>query len=197
MKQPKNSAKKGKEQPGTALARKCPQLTVLHIDDDRNDTELFRAAARKANAQFSIHTVADAEQAMAYLNGRGIYAQRGQYPIPALVLLDLKMPRATGFEVLTWIRNHPEVGNLPVVVFSGSELQADIQQAYAAGADSYLVKPLGFNELVNLVKDINSEWIAGHVRPSTPVEAVGSGSFGLYRGGMPWPDELDHGKARP
>ena len=196
MKKPRNSVVgKGNDQTRAAHARQCPQLTVLHIDDDRNDTELFRAAARKANAQFSIHTVSDAEQAMAYLNGRDIYANRKSYPIPALVLLDLKMPRATGFEVLSWIRNHPEVGNLPVVVFSGSELQADIQRAYAAGADSYLVKPLGFNELVNLVKSINSDWIAGEVRQSASVTACNP--YRLYQDGRGWPEEFNRGKARP
>ena len=160
MKKPRNKPSlSGSEQAGAAVARRFPAVTVLHIDDDRNDTELFRAAARKANAQFSLHNVSDGDQAMAYLNGRGIYADRQAYPLPVLILLDLKMPRATGFEVLQWIRKHPEVGSLPVVVFSGSELQDDIQQAYAVGADSYLVKPLGFNELVNLVKDISADWI--------------------------------------
>lgn len=149
-------------------------MTVLHIDDDRNDAELFQAAARKANVSFSIHTVTDGEQAMAYLNGRGAYSDRLRYPRPALILLDLKMPRATGFEVLSWIRNHPEAGNLPVIIFSGSELQADIQQAYAEGADSYMVKPLGFNELVNLVKGLNTDWIAGRARPVAPLQDAGA-----------------------
>src|SRR5260370_19838697 len=95
-------------------------VTVLHIDDDPNDTELFRAAARRANAQFTVHNVNDGEQAMAYFSGRGIYANRQLYPLPALVLLDLKMPRATGFEVLRWIRNHPEAGAFPGVGVLGS-----------------------------------------------------------------------------
>jgi CheY-like chemotaxis protein len=136
-------------------------VTLLHIDDDPNDLELFQAAARKAKVQFSVRNVADGEQAMAYLSGRGIYADRKRYPLPALVLLDLKMPRATGFDVLSWIRNHPEVGNVPVVVFSGSELADDMQRAYAGGADSYLVKPIGFTALVELVKNIDNAWIAG------------------------------------
>jgi DNA-binding response OmpR family regulator len=143
-------------------------IILLHIDDDPNDTELFRAAARKANAQFCIHNVSDGEQAMAYLGGRGIYANRELFPLPALVLLDLKMPRATGFEVLQWIRNHQRVGNLPVLVFSGSELRDDIQQAYQVGADSYLVKPLGFNALVALVKNINESWIGDQIPKRIP-----------------------------
>ena len=170
-------------------------MTVLHIDDDRNDTELFRAAARKADVQFAIHNVTDGEQAMAYLNGRGIYADRHLYPFPVLILLDLKMPRATGFEVLQWIRNHPEAGNLPVVIFSGSELQDDIQHAYADGADSYLVKPMGFNQLVNLVKNINADWIAGCDRGVSSL-AVSSAER-IWQNGAGWHDPATGDRVRP
>jgi len=176
---------------GSANAVPRPAVTVLHIDDDRNDTELFRAAARKANAQFALHNVSDGEQAMAYLNGLGIYSNRQLYPLPTLILLDLKMPRATGFEVLTWIRNHPEVGNLPVVVFSGSELQDDIQQAYAVGADSYLIKPLGFTELVNLAKELNTAWTT--VQPGR-IPSLSSSSSPMWQA---WPDESPGGMAQP
>lgn len=180
-----------------ARARRCPPVMVLHIDDDPNDTELLRAAARKANVPFSIHTVTDGEQAMAYLNGRGVYANRQLYPLPALVLLDLKMPRATGFEVLSWIRHHSEVGDLPVVVFSGSELQDDIQQAYAVGADSYLVKPLGFKELVNLVKSLNSDWISGSTVRQVPSLRTAA-ACRVWPGSLLWPEEGIAGEsARP
>src|SRR2546428_6816330 len=91
-------------------ARRAPAkiLTVLHIDDDPNDTELLRAATRRAKTQFHLHNVEDGEEAMAYLSGAGNYADRCRYPLPALILLDLKMPRVTGFEILKWIREHPE-----------------------------------------------------------------------------------------
>ncbi|HZR19716.1 MAG TPA: response regulator [Verrucomicrobiae bacterium] len=162
MKKPRmKTATSGPLQPAAWAGSKPQVFTLLHIDDDPNDTELFQAAARRAKVQFAVQNVTDAEQAMAYLNGRGRYADRRTYPLPSLVLLDLKMPRATGFDVLRWIRNHPEVGSLPVVIFSGSELQDDIQQAYAGGADSYLVKPIGFNALIELVKNINAAWVAG------------------------------------
>jgi CheY-like chemotaxis protein len=153
-----------------------PVFTVLHIDDDQNDTELFQAAARRAKVQFIVQNVSDAEQAMAYLNGRGRYANRRLHPLPNLVLLDLKMPQATGFDVLRWIRSHLEVGSVPVVIFSGSELQDDIQQAYAGGADSYLVKPIGFDALIDLVKNLNSSWVADQTsRAATLSSGAGSG----------------------
>ncbi|HHY86457.1 MAG TPA: response regulator [Verrucomicrobia bacterium] len=135
------------------------RVTVLHVDDDPNDTALLQAASRKAGVNFALQNVEDGEQAMAYLNGSGGYSDRQQYPPPALVLLDLKMPRATGFDILRWIRHHPEWDDLPVVVLSGSELQEDIRKAYADGANSYLIKPLGFEALVDLARSINSVWL--------------------------------------
>ena len=137
-------------------------LTVLHIDDDPNDTELLRAATRRAEVRFDLQNVEDGEQAMAYLNGLPPYDVRLRYPLPALILLDLKMPRATGFELLKWIRKHPELGTVPIVVLSGSQLHEDIRQAYAFGANSYLIKPLGFEALVDLVKDVKAVWLAQH-----------------------------------
>ena len=133
--------------------------TVLHVDDDPNDTALLEAAKRKAGVEFRLENVCDGEQALAYLNGLGKYANRINHPFPTLILLDLKMPRATGFEVLKWIRNHPQCKNLPVVVLSGSELHEDIRRAYLMGANSYLVKPLGFEALVKLVKNIAAIWL--------------------------------------
>jgi CheY-like chemotaxis protein len=172
-----------------------PAATVLHIDDDPNDAELFHAAARRANVSFQVQNVGEGEQAMAYLNGRGLYGNRELYPMPVLVLLDLKMPRATGFDVLQWIRAHPVAGSLPVVVLSGSELQDDMQRAYAGGADSYVVKPIGFAALVELVKRLDSDWIRG----SEP--RVASVLTKRVRGGWPratdWQDPIDGSGARP
>ena len=135
-------------------------VTVLHVDDDPNDTALLQAASRKAEVGFELQNVEDGEQAMAYLEGRGVYQDRKRYRVPSLVLLDLKMPRATGFELMKWIRQHPTLKRLPIVVLSGSELQDDIRTAYAEGANSYLVKPLGFEALVELVKSVNVVWLA-------------------------------------
>lgn len=148
---------------GSALANDLggQVFTVLHIDDDPNDTELLRAAVRKANAPFILHNAEDGENAIAYLSGKGVYADRDRYHLPSLILLDLKMPRATGFEILSWIRAHPELGEMPVAVLSGSERQEDIRQAYASGANSYHVKPLGFDALVALVKSLDQAWVAG------------------------------------
>ena len=147
-------------------------VTVLHVDDDPNDTALLQAASRKANVDFELQNVGDGEQAIAYLRGQGQYSDRARYRLPSLVLLDLKMPRATGFEILRWIRAHPALNHLPVVVLSGSELQDDIRHAYAEGANSYLVKPLGFDALVGVVRSVAEVWLAATVKLRGPAQIV-------------------------
>jgi CheY-like chemotaxis protein len=131
-------------------------VTVLHVDDDPNDTALLQVACAKASVDFEIHNVEDGDQVIEYLNGSGKYADRTRYRLPGLVLLDLKMPRVEGLEVLKWIRNQSAVKDLPVIVLSGSELQDDIRRAYAVGANSYLVKPPNFTSLISLVREIGA-----------------------------------------
>jgi CheY-like chemotaxis protein len=196
MKKITNAMPQGERRSKTKSLEKRPPMTVLHIDDDPNDSELFQAAARRASVEFLVQHVTDGEQAMAYLTGRGIYANRRRFPSPALVLLDLKMPRATGFDVLRWIRNHPEVGHVPVVVFSGSELQDDIRQAYAGGADSYLVKPIAFGALVELVKTINNSWFSGRL-PRSNCLAAAEAAADAWRAERGWVGPVGEEKARP
>lgn len=129
--------------------------TVLHVDDDPNDTALLQAACQRAQVDFQLLNVNDGEEAIAYLSA----AEDRSVPMPVLVLLDLKMPRATGVEILRWIRQHPRLNRLPVIVLSGSELQDDIRRAYSEGANSYLVKPLGFDALVDMIRSIGQVWL--------------------------------------
>lgn len=155
-----------KSGPGSPRKSELPVATVLHIDDDPNDAELLRAATLKAGVPFLLLNVDNGDQAIAYLSGVDRFADRSRYPLPALILLDLKMPCANGFEVLNWIRSHCKLHQVPVVVLSGSELQDDIRQAYAGGANSYFVKPIGFAALVNLVRNINTFWLSASDQPS-------------------------------
>src|SRR5260370_32873835 len=99
---------------GGARLASSSGVTVLHVDDDPNDTALLEAARRKAEIEFRLENVSDGDQAMAYLNGSTPYANRARHPWPTLILLDLKMPRATGLEILRWIRNRPECKELAV-----------------------------------------------------------------------------------
>lgn len=132
-------------------------VKVLHVDDDPNDTALLQVACAKAAVNFELQNIEDGGQVIEYLSGMGKYADRVRYRLPGLILLDLKMPRLAGLDILKWIRNQSALRDLPVIVLSGSELQEDIRQAYAVGADSYLVKPPTFTSLIHLVKEIGAK----------------------------------------
>jgi len=110
----------------------------------------------------------DGEQAINYLSGKGIYSNREQYPLPFLLLLDLKMPGTDGFEVLEWLRNEPQLKRLLVVVLTSSNLQSDVDRAYELGANSYLVKPVSFDEMVHLIQRFEAYWSEINRTPSSP-----------------------------
>lgn len=133
-------------------------FTILHVEDDPNDVLLVERALRKSNAAALLRSVADGDKALAYLNGDEVFSKRDEFPFPNLVLLDLKMPRKTGLEVLAWIRQQTQLKRLPVVVFTSSKHDQDINRAYELGANSYLVKPVGFDALLETVKQIQVYW---------------------------------------
>jgi len=139
---------------------------VLHADDDPNDLLLVKHACRAAGLPCSIESVSDGEVAIAYLSGQTTYADRASYPLPALILLDLKMPRRTGFEVLEWIRSQPNLRRVPVIILTSSRHEGDINWTYDHGANSYLVKPVGFEALVEMLKTIHHYWLNMNERPS-------------------------------
>lgn len=128
--------------------------TILHVEDDPNDTLLLEHACRKAGMIFDLQAVSDGDQAIAYLQGVNDFSDRNKHPLPKLILLDLKMPRLSGFDVLTWLRSEEGLRAVPVVVLTSSNHDADVKRAYALGAKSYLVKPVGFEALVELVKTL-------------------------------------------
>lgn len=126
--------------------------TILHVEDDPNDTLLFQHACQKAGVVFDLQAVSDGDQAIAYLRGANDFCDRAKYPLPKLILLDLKMPRVSGFDVLAWLKDDGSFKQVPVVVLTSSNHDADVKRAYDLGAKSYLVKPVGFEALVDLVK---------------------------------------------
>ena len=127
---------------------------ILLVDDNPHDVILIRLAFRKVGIIDTIHLVKDGAEAMRYINGDEKYADRRIYPRPTLVLLDLKMPGANGFEVLKWVRSQEAFESLVVVVMSGSRDDADIQRAYDLGANSYLIKPTKFEDLVKMMESL-------------------------------------------
>jgi CheY-like chemotaxis protein len=141
------------------INRHAPQ-TVLYVEDSADDFKLLELASRKCGTPFSLQRAADGEQAIAYLNGTSAFADREQYPFPDLVLLDLKLPRLDGFELLQWIRSATLTRSLPVVVLAGSSFRADVRRALELGANSYAVKPATFEELQVLVDQTADVWLA-------------------------------------
>src|ERR1051325_8213953 len=127
---------------------------ILYAEDDENDAVLTNYAFEKAQILNPLVVVADGKTAIEYLAGTGQYANHTQYPLPCLVLLDLKMPRICGLDVLKWIRMQPSVCTLPVLILTSSNQDSDIHRAYILGANGYLIKPSKTDELLMMVKGI-------------------------------------------
>src|SRR5947207_524780 len=145
---------------------------ILLAEDDSNDVLLIQRAFQKAGFRNSLKVTRDGEQAIEYLAGHGIYANRQRFPLPFLLLLDLKMPGTDGFEVLQWVRKEPELKRLLVVVLTSSNLQTDVDRAYELGANSYLVKPVSFDEMVNMIQRFEIYWSEINRTPSSPDPAT-------------------------
>jgi len=132
---------------------------ILLVEDDSNDVVLLQRAFQKAGLRDSIRIVRDGEQAIHYLSGEGEYSDRDRFPLPFLILLDLKMPGTNGFEVLQWIREQPSLSPLRIVVLTSSDHLRDVNRAYQLGANSFLVKPLDFQNFRSLSKMIEGYWL--------------------------------------
>ena len=137
---------------------KAYQDLILLAEDREDEVLLIRRAFREANFVNPLHVVPDGEEAIAYLEGKGKYANREEYPLPALLLLDLKMPRKDGLEVLDWIRHHPQLSALRVVVLTSSDHIQDVNRAYQLGANSFLVKPVDFHHFVEMTQALHGYW---------------------------------------
>lgn len=139
-------------------AKLTSPVAILIADDDTQDTMLVRMAAQRAALGIRLESVTDGEQAIDYLLGRAAYADRQSHPFPSMMLLDLKMPRLSGFDVLDFVRREPQLRRLPIVIFSSSDDPKDIKRAYEAGANSYLCKPHSNDDLSALLKALQEYW---------------------------------------
>jgi len=133
---------------------------LLVADDDSGDVFLLRRAFRRAALDCEIIEVHDGEQAVEYLSGVPPYDDRLRYPMPSLLLLDVKMPKMNGFDVLAWLGGRPFLDDLPVVVLSGASVQGDATVAANLGARDYLVKPTDVGKMVELARQLYQRWLA-------------------------------------
>ena len=138
---------------------------ILLVEDNRMDIELTLDAFREARLMNSVHVVSDGPTALDYVFGRGQYVDREKYPIPDLILLDLKLPGMNGFEVLKEIKSTPILKRLPVVILTSSIEEGDRALSYDSGANSYLVKPVSFDGFMDVVRQIEGYWLSLNVGP--------------------------------
>ena len=127
---------------------------VLLVEDSDNDAFLMKMACQRTGIPHLLHALTDGEQAIQYLAGEGAFADRTTHPFPDLVFLDLNLPKCDGLQVLEWIRSHPEMKSLPVVILTGSTQMADVNRAYELGVTSYLRKvacPAEFGQAVRVI----------------------------------------------
>src|SRR5262245_44475734 len=144
------------------------KLIILMVEDDESDVLLLRRALDKGAGGHTLNVVHDGEEAVAYLCGKDKYADRTAFPFPNIILTDLKMPRMNGFELLRWLREHPERWVIPTIVFTGSAEASDVQAAYSLGANSYMVKPTSLHDLVSLIQFTYDYWSRCERPPPTP-----------------------------
>ena len=142
-----------------------PNQTMLVVEDDPYDLKLILRAIEKAHIVTSVRTVEDGAEAIDYLAGTHPYDDRGKSPMPVLMLLDLKLPKKSGLEVLEWLRAQPKLKRLPVVLLTSSNESSDINRAYDVGANSYLVKPVSTDALVGLLKTVEMYWLIANTKP--------------------------------
>lgn len=144
---------------------------VLLVEDDPSDFRLIQRAFDKLPDGFKMFRLTNGDEVIAYLAGDAPYENRGAHPMPALVLLDLKLPRRSGFEVLQWLRSQPAgLNRLPVIVLTSSRHSTDVNRAYDLGANSYLVKPDTGAQLEELASQFRAYWLRLNEYPSLHAE---------------------------
>ena len=151
-------------------------LRILVAEDRAEDVFFLKRAFLKAGVNAPIEVVTDGEQVVDYLRGAERFGDRQAFPLPKLMLLDLKMPRQDGFEVLRWLRGQEGLRRLPVIVLSSSGEPRDVDLAHELGANGYAKKPVSFDRLVEFVRDVEAFWLKEHVYPELETGAATAGA---------------------
>jgi CheY-like chemotaxis protein len=137
---------------------------ILLVEDDRDDAFFLRRAFLRAGLPHPIVDVRNGQQAVNYLSGNTLFADRSLYPLPKLIVVDLKLPVMDGFELLAWLQNQPDFESLPVIVISSSNLDSDRDKAIQLGAKDYLVKPHNPDDLVAMIRSLPAKWMGEEAR---------------------------------
>jgi len=140
-------------------------LTILLVEDNPDHAELVMRNMADFQVANTITHVEDGEAALDYLYGRGSYADRKKFPMPHLMLLDLRLPKVDGLEVLKEVKSNEILRPLPVVILTTSDAERDLAMAYEYHANSYVTKPVSFDDFSALLKDLGFYWLAGNKRP--------------------------------
>ncbi|MBI4660073.1 MAG: response regulator [Verrucomicrobia bacterium] len=138
---------------------------IMLVEDNENDVFFFKRAMIPAGLNHPLRVAPNGRDAIDYLDGHGKYADRTEFPLPRLVLLDLKLPEVSGLEVLKWIRSQGKFNTLVVVMLAASHLDDAIPRAYALGANSFLVKPSSLDELAKMLRLIKEYWLELNRQP--------------------------------
>lgn len=154
-------------------------LPILQVEDDEHDVFFLKRAFDVAGIPNPIQVVHDGQEAIDFFSGTGPYADRKRYPLPCLVLLDLKLPRKNGLEVLQWLRSERRLPYMPIIMFSSSAHPEDIDQAYRLGANSFVVKPSGVTDRNDFARALRAYWLHFHeVPPRLRESALAAGTWG-------------------
>ena len=140
---------------------------ILLVEDDDNDVFFFQRAMSKAGMSHPLQVVRDGQEAINYLQGDGKFACRAEFPLPGLILLDLKLPYVMGLDVLRWIRQQPRLAAIEIIL-SSSQQAADVAEAYSRGANAYLVKPAQTSQLGDMVRAVSDFWLKQNTPPPSP-----------------------------
>lgn len=146
------------------------RLVILLVEDDDNDIYFVRKATEASEGGHTVSGVHDGDEAIRYLTGQGQFSDREKFPLPNVVLTDLKMPNMDGFELLRWLRSNPRYGIIPTIVYSSSHLEKDVREAYCLGANSFITKPLRLSEMVELLHVMYAYWSRCECPPTPTVE---------------------------
>ena len=140
---------------------------LLLVEDNEDDAFLMTRALKSAAVELPMQIVGDGQRAMDYLRGAGAYGDRDAYPLPDVIFLDIKLPQVDGLEVLRWIREQPSIRRTVVIILTSSNHPDDVRRAYDLGANSCVVKPASYQDLVQFAKAFKAYWLSCNQPPGT------------------------------